>query len=85
LVLAAIGVFVVDKKFAEASGFALAGAILTFFGFMHGESVGIAVTPVVAVAYLIVAVFLFALSLAPASLLDKTAPHEAIPDGVPAE
>src|SRR5580693_3974489 len=85
LVLAAIGVFVVDKKFAEASGFALAGAILTFFGFMHGESVGIAVTPVVAIAYLIVAVFLFALSLAPASLLDKTAPHEAIPDGVPAE
>jgi hypothetical protein len=43
------------------------------------------VTPVVAIAYLIVAVFLFGLSLAPASLLDKTAPHEAIPDGVPAE
>jgi AGZA family xanthine/uracil permease-like MFS transporter len=85
LVLAAIGVFVVEKKFAEAGGFALAGAILTFFGFMHGESVGIAVTPVVAVAYVIVAGFLFVLSLAPASLLDKAAPHEAIPDGVPAE
>jgi adenine/guanine/hypoxanthine permease len=85
LVLAAIGVFVVDKKFAEAAAFALAGAVLTFFGFMHGESVGIAVTPVVAIAYLIVAVFMFGLSLAPASLLDKTAPHEAIPDGVPAE
>jgi adenine/guanine/hypoxanthine permease len=52
---------------------------------MHGESVGIAVTPVVAIAYVIVAGFLFVLSLAPASLLDKAAPHEAIPDGVPAE
>jgi AGZA family xanthine/uracil permease-like MFS transporter len=36
--------------------------VLTFFGFMHGEAVGIAVTPTVAVAYLIVAVFLFGLS-----------------------
>jgi hypothetical protein len=52
---------------------------------MHGESVGIAVTPVLAVAYLIVAIFLFGLSRAPASSLDKTAPHEAIPEGVPAE
>jgi AGZA family xanthine/uracil permease-like MFS transporter len=85
LVLGAIGAFVIDKKFAEASAFALAGAVLTFFGFMHGESVGFAVTPVVAVAYLIVAVFLFGLSRAPASLLDRTAPHEAIPTAVPAE
>ena len=75
----------IEKKFVEASAFALAGALLTFFGFMHGESVGIAVTPVVAIAYVIVAVFLFGLSLAPASSLDKTAPHEAIPEGVPAE
>ena len=45
--------------------------MLTFFGFMHGESVGIAVTPTVAIAYVIVAVFLFGLSRAPASSLDK--------------
>ena len=61
LVLGAIGAFVIDKKFVQASAFALAGAVLTFFGFMHGESVGIAVTPVVAIAYVIVAVFLFGL------------------------
>jgi adenine/guanine/hypoxanthine permease len=87
LVLAAIGAFVIDKKFVNASAFALAGALLTFFGFMHGEHVGIAVTPTVAIAYLIVAVFLFALSRAPASALDRAAPHEAIPEGlaVPAE
>jgi AGZA family xanthine/uracil permease-like MFS transporter len=85
LVLGAIGAFIIDKKFAQASGFALAGAVLTFFGFMHGESVGIAVTPVVAVAYLIIAVFLFGLSRVPVSELDKTAPHEGIREAVPAE
>ena len=85
LVLAAIGAFVIDKKFINASAFALAGAVLTFFGFMHGEAVGIAVTPVVAIAYLIVAVFLFGLSRVPVGALDRTAPHEAIPEAMPAE
>jgi AGZA family xanthine/uracil permease-like MFS transporter len=66
LVLAAIGANVIDKKFVHAGAFALAGAVLTFFGFMHGEAVGIAVTPTVAVAYGIVAVFLYALSRYPA-------------------
>ena len=65
LVLGAIGVFIIEQKFMEAAAFALAGAVLTFFGFMHGESVGIAVTPTVAVAYAIVAAFLFGLSRAP--------------------
>ena len=41
LVLGAIGAFVIEKKFAEAGYFAAAGAVLTFFGFMHGEAVGI--------------------------------------------
>ncbi len=66
LVLAAIGANIIDKKFVNAAAFALAGAVLTFFGFMHGQAVGIAVTPTVAVAYAIVAVFLFALSRYPA-------------------
>lgn len=62
LVLGAIGVFVVERKFVPAAAFALAGAVLTFFGFMHGEAVGIGVTPGVALAYVIVAGFLFACS-----------------------
>jgi adenine/guanine/hypoxanthine permease len=62
LVFGAIGAFIIDKKFLAASAFAAAGAALTFFGFMHGEAVGIAVTPTVAVAYAVVAAFLFALS-----------------------
>ncbi len=87
LVLGAIGAFVIDKRFASASAFALAGAVLTFFGFMHGQAVGIAVTPTVSVAYLIVAAFLYALHWAPVSALDRHAPHEAIPEPalVPAE
>ena len=60
LVLGAIAVYVIDREFFKAAGFALAGAALTFFGFMHGEAIGIAQTPWVAVAYLIVAGILFA-------------------------
>ena len=55
LVLGAIAVFVIDREFLKAAGFALAGAVLTFFGFMHGEAIGVAQTPWVAVSYLIVA------------------------------
>jgi AGZA family xanthine/uracil permease-like MFS transporter len=83
LVLAAIGAFIIDKKFVNASAFALAGAVLTFFGFMHGDALGIAKTPTVAIAYLIVAVFLFGLSRSSATAFDRSAPHEALPE--PAE
>jgi adenine/guanine/hypoxanthine permease len=66
LILGAIGVFVIERDFAKASAFALAGAVLTYFGFMHGEAVGIGggfgVTPAVALAYAVVAGGLFVLS-----------------------
>ncbi len=55
LVLGAIAAFVIDGAFRKAAGFALAGAVLTFFGFMHGEAIGFAQTPMVALSYLIVA------------------------------
>ena len=65
LVLGAIGVFVIERDFAKASAFALAGAVLTYFGFMHGEAVGVGgglgVTPAVALAYAVMAAGLFAL------------------------
>jgi AGZA family xanthine/uracil permease-like MFS transporter len=60
LVLAAIGVFVIERRFEIAAAFAGAGAVLTFFGFMHGPEVGFAVTPGVALAYAVVAGFLVA-------------------------
>jgi AGZA family xanthine/uracil permease-like MFS transporter len=55
LILGAIAVCIIDRNFMKAGGFALAGAGLTFFGFMHGEKIGIGQTPVVAVSYLIIA------------------------------
>src|SRR5437588_4124096 len=83
LVLAATAIFVIERKFAHAAAFALAGAVLTFFGFMHGESVGIAVTPSVALAYALMAAFLFALSRAPAAAAVPSLSGEA--KVVPAE
>ena len=58
LVLGAVAVFIIDRQFMKAAGFALAGAALTFFGFIHGEKIGIAQTPVVAVSYLAVSALL---------------------------
>ena len=87
LVLGAIGVFVIERDFLKASAFALAGAVMTYFGFMHGEAVGIGgglgVTPGVALAYAVMAAGLFALG--------KTSPsadyssHAEVPAAAPAE
>src|SRR5262245_28106309 len=62
LILGAITVFIIERMFMKAAGFALAGAMLTFFGFMHGEKIGIGESPVVAVSYLAAAVIFFACS-----------------------
>jgi AGZA family xanthine/uracil permease-like MFS transporter len=60
LILGAIATFVIDRDFKNASSFALAGALLTFFGFMHGERIGIAQTPTVAAAYLAISILFIA-------------------------
>src|ERR1700736_1512548 len=81
LVLGAIGVFVIDRDFAKASAFALSGAVLTFFGFMHGEAVGIGVTPSVALAYVAVAAGLFAAG----KYGTESVAHPQMPLAAPAE
>ena len=63
----------------EASAIALAGAVLTFFGFMHGEAIGLAVTPTVAVAYLIVAAFIYGLSRYPQMVSIEMPAPQAMP------
>lgn len=82
LVLGAVAVFVIDRKFMNASAFALAGAVLTYFGFMHGEAVGIGggfgVTPSVAFAYAVVAAGLFVLARKP-SMFELPAKSAAVP------
>jgi len=56
LILGATAVFIIDRELMKAAGFAAAGAILTFFGLMHGEHIGIGQSPMVAASYLMVAV-----------------------------
>ena len=79
LILGAIGVFIIERDFTKASAFAFAGAVLTYFGFMHGEAVGIGgglgVTPAVAFAYAVMAAGLFALGR-----VETTAHYVAHPD-----
>ena len=86
LILGALGVFVIERNLIKASVVATVGAVLTFFGFMHGEAIGIGETPVVAVAYLAVAAFLFACAkyaTVTASEPESERDHAAVPE--PAE
>jgi len=54
LILGALTALIIDRNFMKAAAFAFAGAILTFFGFMHSEAIGINQTPMVAMSYLMV-------------------------------
>src|SRR5258707_2497111 len=87
LILGAIGVFVIERDFLKASAFALAGAVMTYFGFMHGEAVGIGggfgVTPSVAFAYVPVAAGFYALGRTSVSV--PYTPHMDMPPAAPAE
>lgn len=60
LILGAVAVFIIDRELKKGAAFAFAGAVLTFFGFMHGEKIGFAQTPVVAASYLLVSGLLLA-------------------------
>jgi AGZA family xanthine/uracil permease-like MFS transporter len=84
LVLGAIGVFVIERNFTRASAFALAGAVLTFFGFMHGEAIGVGQSPLVAASYAAVAALLLACArFGTASSRDEAEPAEAPGDTAP--
>jgi AGZA family xanthine/uracil permease-like MFS transporter len=87
LILGAIGVFVIERDFMKASAFAFAGAVMTYFGFMHGEAVGVGggfgVTPSVALAYAVMAIGL--LALAKTSTSESYSSHSEMPVAAPAE
>jgi AGZA family xanthine/uracil permease-like MFS transporter len=87
LVLASITAFVIDRELTKASAFALVGAVLTFFGFMHSEAIGIGETPLVAGSYLAVAGFLFGCAkLGAVAPKPHVIEHElAVPAAAPAE
>ncbi|WP_019903490.1 xanthine/uracil/vitamin C permease [Methylobacterium sp. 77] len=80
LILGAIAVFIIERDFAKAAAFSAVGAVMTYFGFMHGPAVGIAVKPGLALAYLMVAGLLYAASRATAK-----EPLLPVASAVPAE
>jgi AGZA family xanthine/uracil permease-like MFS transporter len=56
LVLGAIAAFIIDRQFWHAAIYAFAGAILSFFGFIHGAQLGIAASPQIALGYALLGV-----------------------------
>ena len=62
LLWGAITAFIIERNHQTAAIFSLAAAVLAFFGFIHGPAVGFAVSPMVALAYLVVAVIIFGFS-----------------------
>lgn len=88
VILGAIAVFIIDRYFAKAAAFAVAGAILSFFGLMHGESIGLGHSPAVVVAYLMVGAVLFGcyqFNLAAAPAPAEADEHEHGTEGLDAE
>jgi AGZA family xanthine/uracil permease-like MFS transporter len=55
LILGAIAAFVIDRKFGWAAVYAGAGALFSFFGFIHGTSLGIGNSAPVALGYVLIA------------------------------
>ena len=81
LVLGAVTALIIDRQMIKASAFALTGAALTYFGFMHGEAIGIGESPVVALGYLSVAGLLAACGKYASSAsvsAELAVPHEAV-------
>jgi adenine/guanine/hypoxanthine permease len=74
LVLGAIVVFIIDKRFLQAGIFALVGAALTFIGLIHGEKVEWNANAPVALGYLFIAV------ICGIFYLGKHAPREPEPE-----
>lgn len=86
LVLGAIAVFIIDRELVKAAAFAVAGALLTFFGFMHGEHIGVGQSLSVAGSYLAFGAVLLACAKF-ATVAPKPAEHaepHAAPQGAAA-
>jgi AGZA family xanthine/uracil permease-like MFS transporter len=55
MILGAIAAFIIDRRFDRASIYAGAGAVLSFFGFIHGTALGFGNSAPVALGYLLMA------------------------------
>jgi AGZA family xanthine/uracil permease-like MFS transporter len=63
LLLGAIAIFLIEHRFRAAAGYAAAASLLSYFGFIHSERIGIGVSTPVAVGYLLLAALCFSYSL----------------------
>jgi AGZA family xanthine/uracil permease-like MFS transporter len=82
IILGSITVFIIDGKLVKAAIFAAVGGVLTFFGLIHSEAIGVGKMPSVAAAYLVVAAFLYLCSLKKSHTTSDAAVE---PAAVPAE
>jgi AGZA family xanthine/uracil permease-like MFS transporter len=80
IILGAVTVCIIDRQLVKGACFALAGAVLTFFGFIHGEEIGVGQSPVVALSYLGIAVMLYGFAK-----YAEVAPHVESHGGLAAE
>ncbi len=62
MILGAIAAFIIDRDFHRAAIYGLAGAVLSYFGFIHGAKLGIGESAAVALGYLILAAICWALA-----------------------
>ena len=65
LIIGAVVVFLIDRKPRLAAVYALAGAILAYFGFIHSSAIGVSVSPAISVGYLLLAGLCFAFGYLP--------------------
>lgn len=80
LILGAYVVGLIDRTFRRAAWVAVAGAVLTFTGFMHAESLGFGRSPSIAAGYLVLAVLCLIFERLPNSAtIQRPATHPSVP------
>jgi AGZA family xanthine/uracil permease-like MFS transporter len=62
MILGAIAAFVIDRDFSRAAVYSLAGAVLAYFGFIHGAKLGIGESAEVALGYVLLAAIFWGLA-----------------------
>ena len=82
IILGSITVLIIDRKFLYSAYFAMAGAVLTFFGLIHSEAIGVFRTPEVALSYAIAAGFLVVCAKREGSTHEAAVPAPIIEHGV---
>jgi adenine/guanine/hypoxanthine permease len=83
LMLGAIAAFIIDRKFDRAGLYAVAAAVLAFFGFINGTSLAFANSAPVALGYLLIAAICLGLSRYPAAA--EVPEIEVLAEETPAE